>query len=110
MKEDRLIEMILEKMDRMLELEEEILEILSKGGERRELKPLDALTLLDLPDHLRKTAMVMNKLKEATAKEVADETERERSIESAYLNQLHREEYLLKRRDGRKVIFYFPQG
>ncbi|RZN73828.1 MAG: transcriptional regulator [Candidatus Methanolliviera hydrocarbonicum] len=109
MKEDRVIETILEKMDRMLELEEETLRIISREGEKRELKPLDALTLLDLPDHLRKTAMVMNKLKEATAKEVADETERERSIESAYLNQLHREDYLLKRREGRKVIFYFPE-
>ncbi|VUT25472.1 MAG: hypothetical protein MOIL_01065 [Candidatus Methanolliviera sp. GoM_oil] len=107
MEEERMIEMILEKMDRMLELEEEILEMVSI--ERKELKPLDALTLLDLPDHLRKSAMVMNKLKEATAKEVADETMRERSIESAYLNQLHRENYLLKKRDGRKVIFYFPK-
>jgi hypothetical protein len=35
---------MLEKMDRMLELEEEILRILSRGEERRELKPLDALT------------------------------------------------------------------
>ncbi|VUT26102.1 MAG: hypothetical protein MASP_01328 [Candidatus Methanolliviera sp. GoM_asphalt] len=107
MEEERMIEMILEKMDRMLELEKEILGIVSI--EKKELKPLDALTLLDLPDHLRKSAMVMNKLKEATAKEVADETMRERSIESAYLNQLHRENYLLKKRDGRKVIFYFPK-
>jgi hypothetical protein len=44
-------------------LKEEIMEIISKEGGGRESEPLDALTE---SARLRKTAMVMNKLKEAT--------------------------------------------
>ena len=67
---------------------------------------LDVMTLLSLPDHLRKTATAVCKLGKATADEVADETGRTRAMESAYLNQLVRMGYLKKERVGRKVYFY----
>jgi len=67
---------------------------------------LDVMTLLSLPDHLRKTATAVCKLGKATADEVADETGRTRAMESAYLNQLVRMGYLRKERVGRKVYFY----
>ena len=67
---------------------------------------LDVMTLLSLPDHLRKTATAVCKLGRATADEVADETGRTRAMESAYLNQLVRMGYLKKERVGRKVYFH----
>jgi len=66
---------------------------------------LDVMTLLTLPDHLRKTATVTSKLGRATADEISDDTSRARAVESGYLNQLVRMGYLKKERDGRKVRF-----
>jgi hypothetical protein len=68
-------------------------------------EPLDVMTLLSLPDHLRKTATVTSSLGKATADEIAEFTERARAVESGYLNQLVRMGYLKKERIGRKVIF-----
>jgi predicted transcriptional regulator len=66
---------------------------------------LDVVTLLSLPDHLRKSAMTVMKLGKAMAKDVARETGRARAIESAYLNQLTRMGYMQKSREGRRVYF-----
>ncbi len=66
---------------------------------------LDVMTLLSLPDHLRKTATVTSKLGRATADDISDDTSRARAVESGYLNQLVRMGYLKKERDGRKVLF-----
>lgn len=61
--------------------------------------------LLDLPDNLRKTALAISVLGDATAVEVAEKTGRTRNIESVYLNQLVRVRYLEKVRRGKKVFF-----
>jgi len=66
---------------------------------------LDVMTLLSLPDHLRKTATIANKLGKVTADEIANATKRARAVESGYLNQLVRMGYLKKERSGRKVLF-----
>ena len=66
---------------------------------------LDVAALLSLSDHLRKTAMVMLELEEATAEMVAERTGRRRATESDCLNQLVRMGYLQKRREGLKVFF-----
>jgi hypothetical protein len=68
--------------------------------------PLDVMTLLSMPDHLRKTAMTVCKLGRATAEETAEQTHRARAVESAYLNQLVTMNYLKKERNGRKAYFY----
>ena len=68
-------------------------------------EPLDVMTLLSLPDHLRRTATIMSRLGKATADEIADATERARAVESGYLNQLVRMGYLKKERSGRRVLF-----
>lgn len=68
-------------------------------------EPLDVMTLLSLPDHLRKTATVTSNLGKATAEEISEKTERARAVESGYLNQLVRMGYLKKERVGRKVLF-----
>jgi len=68
--------------------------------------PLDVMTLLSMPDHLRKTAMTVCRLGRATADEVAEQTRRARAVESAYLNQLVIMGHLKKERNGRKAYFF----
>ncbi len=68
--------------------------------------PLDVVTLLSLPDHLRKTAMILCQEGEATADQVSAKTGRARAVESGYLNQLHTMMYVKKKRKGRDVYFY----
>ena len=67
---------------------------------------LDVMTLLSLPDHLRKTAVTLCKLEKATADEVAGQTKRARAVESGYLNQLVVMGYMKKEREGRKAYFF----
>jgi hypothetical protein len=62
-------------------------------------------TLLSLPDHLRKTAIIVCELGEANAGEVAARSGRARAAESDYLNQLARMGILEKRRKGRESYF-----
>jgi len=64
--------------------------------------------LLKLPDSLRQSMFVMDKLKEASAYQVAELTGRTRSAESFHLNQLERMGYLLKFRRGKKIFFKIP--
>src|SRR4030042_963073 len=49
--------------------------------------PLDVMTLLSMPDHLRKTAMAVCRLGRATADEIAQQNHRAREVDSAALNQ-----------------------
>jgi len=67
---------------------------------------LDVMTLLSLPDHLRKTAVMITKLGRATAADVARETGRARAVESNYLNQLVTMKHIQRERKGKKVYFY----
>jgi len=67
---------------------------------------LDVMTLLSLPDHLRKTAVMITKLGRATAADVARETGRARAVESNYLNQLVTMKHVQRERKGKKVYFY----
>lgn len=68
--------------------------------------PLDVMTLLSMPDHLRKTAMVVCRMGRVTAQDVAEQTDRARAVESGYLNQLVVMGHLQKERVGRKAYFY----
>jgi hypothetical protein len=63
-------------------------------------------TLLNLPDHLRKTMVAIIELGEGTAEDVADRTGRVRNLESSYLNSLVRLGHLLKRRKARHYVFH----
>ncbi len=70
---------------------------------------LDVMTLLSMPDHLRKTAMTICRWERATAEEIAGQTKRARAVESAYLNQLVIMGYLKKERKGRKAYFFIEK-
>lgn len=106
----QILEKIQENLERLNEKMEIMIELQKHG--RREIEPLsseaplDVMTLLSMPDHLRKTAMTICRLGRATAEEVAKQTRRARAVESAYLNQLVVMGYLKKERKGRKAYFY----
>lgn len=61
--------------------------------------------LLALPSSLQKSMMAVQELGEATASNVAERTERDRTVENIYLNQLVRLKYINKERKGRKIYF-----
>ncbi len=100
------------KIDKIIEMDERILQRLAEPKRvyrEEELGALDVMTLLSLSDHLRKTAMVVCKVNGATADDVAKETGRARAVESGYLNQLVAMGHVKKRRKGRKVYFYIEK-
>jgi response regulator of citrate/malate metabolism len=104
----RLLQKIKESLDRLNEKVDVMIDITRHNPSETQTIPdaLDVMTLLSLPDHLRKTAVTLCKLGEATAEEVAEQTERARAVESSYLNQLVLMGYLKKERRGRKAYFY----
>ena len=105
----QLLEKIREHLEQLNEKIDVMIEIQKHGHhELPENLPeaLDVMTLLSLPDHLRKTAVTLCKLERATADEVSEQTKRARAVESGYLNQLVVMGYLKKQSDGRKAYFY----
>jgi len=104
-----ILEKIRENLEKLNEKMEVMIELQKHG--RKDIQPipeapLDVMTLLSMPDHLRKTAMTVCRLGRATAEEIAQQTHRARAVESAYLNQLVIMGYLKKERKGRKAYFY----
>ena len=105
----QILEKIRENLERLNEKMEVMIELQKHG--RKDVQPLpetplDVMTLLSMPDHLRKTAMAVCRLGCVTADEIAQQTHRARAVESAYLNQLVIMGYLKKERKGRKAYFY----
>lgn len=104
------LEKIKENLERLNEKMEIMIELQKHGRKDIQLPfadaPLDVMTLLSLPDHLRKTAMTLCRMGRATADEIAQQTKRARAVESAYLNQLVIMGYLKKERKGRKAYFF----
>ncbi len=105
-----ILEKIRENLERLNEKIEVMIEL--QKHDRKDMQmpiqdaPLDVMTLLSMPDHLRKTAMTVCRSGRATADEIASQTTRARAVESAYLNQLVLMGYLKKERKGRKAYFY----
>ena len=110
----QVLEKIRENLERLNEKTEIMIEL--QKHDRKDIQPtltdapLDVMTLLSMPDHLRKTAMTVCRLGRATADEVAQQTKRARAVESAYLNQLVIMGHLKKERQGRKAYFFVDRG
>jgi hypothetical protein len=107
------IEESLEKLNDKIEI---MIEIQKNGNTNNQRSPLplpdaslDVMTLLSMPDHLRKTAMTICRCSRATAEEISNQTKRARAVESAYLNQLVIMGYLKKERKGRKAYFFIDK-
>jgi regulator of replication initiation timing len=62
---------------------------------------------LTVPDSLRKSLFAVSALTKATADEVCARTERHRSIENKYLNELVRAGWLKRERIGKKVYYSY---
>jgi len=107
----QILQKIKESLDRLNEKLDVMIEIQKHSQKESEALPdvLDVMTLLSLPDHLRKTAVTISRLDQATAEEVADQTRRARAVESGYLNQLVMMGYLKKERRGRKAYFFIEK-
>ncbi len=110
------IEESLEKLNDKMEIMIEIQKNGSGNGNNNQKTALslpdaslDVMTLLSMPDHLRKTAMTICRCTRATADEIAEQTKRARAVESAYLNQLVIMGYLKKERKGRKAYFFIDK-
>ena len=107
-----ILEKIEESLERLNDKMEVIIEIQKNGSGNQKSAPtlpdasLDVMTLLSMPDHLRKTAMAICRCNRATAEEISQHTSRARAVESSYLNQLVIMGYLKKERKGRKAYFY----
>jgi len=107
-----ILEKIEESLEKLNEKMEVIIEIQKNGNDSQRSAialpdaSLDVMTLLSMPDHLRKTAMAICRCGRATADEIAEQTSRARAVESAYLNQLVLMSYLKKERKGRKAYFF----
>jgi len=109
-----ILEKIKENLERLNEKIEVMIEIQKNSHGRKDTQmvpdaSLDVMTLLNMPDHLRKTAMTICRNGRATAEEIAEQTTRARAVESAYLNQLVIMGYLKKERKGRKAYFYIDR-
>ena len=102
------LESLNEKMEVMIEIQKHNPQTALTGLEGIP-NVLDVMTLLSLPDHLRKTAVTLCKLDHATADEIAEQTKRARAVESGYLNQLVLMGYVKKERRGRKAYFYIEK-
>jgi predicted HTH transcriptional regulator len=109
----QVLEKIRENLEKLNEKMEVMIELQKHGRKEFQTIPseasLDVMTLLSMPDHLRKTAMTVCRLGRATAEEIAQQTRRARAVESAYLNQLVIMGYLKKERKGRKAYFYIEK-
>jgi hypothetical protein len=107
-----ILEKIEESLEKLNEKMEVMIEIQKNSGDAQRSAvvlpdaSLDVMTLLSMPDHLRKTAMAICRCGRATADEIAEQTNRARAVESAYLNQLVLMSYLKKERKGRKAYFF----
>ena len=58
-----------------------------------------------LPDNIRRTAVALLRLGEATAEDIAKITGRKRSTESYYLNLMAEMKLVKKKQVGRKIYF-----
>lgn len=103
----RVLGNISEKLDRISQTENLILEYLNKPKTEKlnELMPIDVDALLRLPDHLRRSVQTLMELKCATAEDISAQTGRTRAAESDYMNQLMKMGYVKKERRGRTVFF-----
>lgn len=106
----QVLEKIRENLERLNEKMEVMIEL--QKHDKKDLQqlipdaPLDVMTLLSMPDHLRKTAMTLCRMGRATAEDISEQTKRARAVESAYLNQLVIMGHLKKERVGRKAYFF----
>jgi len=98
---------VLEKIFKEMINMRQRLDDIEKGFSSWNPKPIHVAEseLITLPDHLRKTYVIVASKGECDAVQVSNQTGRCRAIESNYLNQLSRMGWLTKRRISKAVHF-----
>ncbi len=94
---------ILEK--RVEELEKSRIFISENENSINRASPSAMKDLLSLPDSMQKTMLALQEIGEGTAGDVALKTERNRSVETIYLNGLVRMGQVFRERRGHRVYF-----
>lgn len=88
----------------------EILDLLvgvrERQGENTNKKPLDAIAILSLPEHLRKTALTIHKMGRATAAMISEAIGSKVEVEKSNLLELRERGYLYMEKQGEDVLFY----
>ena len=85
-----ILEKIEASLERLNDKMEVIIEIQKTGNDNQKSAPglpdasLDVMTLLSMPDHLRKTAMAICRCGRATAEEISVQTSRARAVETGF--------------------------
>lgn len=74
-------------------------------GENSVKKPLDAIAILSLPEHLRKTALTVHKMGRATAAMIAEATGSKVDVEKSNLLELRELGYLDMEKQGEDFFF-----
>ena len=97
------VEETLKRIEKKLEKIETELKEISKQILEPNLS--DPKSLIELPDHLRKTAIGLMRIGQGTASDVSRRTGRARAVESGYLNQLERQGYVTSFRKSRQKFF-----
>jgi hypothetical protein len=77
---------------------------------QKEIAPLTSLVLLRVPKRLKQTALVMLKLRQGSAAEVANLTGKDPAVESQYLGQLWRMGYLTRIRVQQHYQYQIAQA
>jgi hypothetical protein len=78
---------------------------LNYGEQEVEGKHLDAITILSLPKHLRKSAIAMLKISKGHVSTVTKITGNDENIESIYLEELTEMGYLRKQKNESEVYY-----
>ncbi len=99
------IKKIEERLDNLERIMKNVEAFPTRESQKLSLKSINMKDLLALPTSLQKTMLTIQELEEATATRVAEETGRDRTVETIYLNQLMRLGFLTRERRGRKVYF-----
>ena len=102
----RSVEERLETLEKRVEELEQSKIFLSKNEKSiNRASPSAMADLLSLPDSMQKTMLALQEIREGTAADVAVKTERNRSVETIYLNGLVRSGLASRKRRGHKVYF-----
>jgi hypothetical protein len=89
----------------LLEIRHRLEDIDKKLAARVEPVSVPNSELFSLPNHLRTTYLTVASKGECCAVDISCSTGKSRSIESCYLNQLVRMKWLIKRREGKRLMF-----
>ena len=98
------LDVVFQELEKIRHRLDDIENMFSKWKQPEPLAVPDS-ALFSLPDHLRKTYLVVASKGQCNATEVSNLTGRSRAVESTYMNQLVRMKWLTKCRNSKTLNF-----